>query len=168
MAVSNLPNAAYIIESIMADLRQISIGNGYRTDLKAIELPSWSYEDRARFSQVETPALLLWLDSDVKGTTLSNHQELRPALIFTVVGIVRRADKLQEAMLLLSQDVRRVMMANPQRNHPANLTQANTWGVLTEEEGGVDFKVHRNEQGVTIGIFTSSWRVDYRYPIPAG
>lgn len=168
MAVSGKPNSAYIVDSVIADLKQIKISNGYYSDVKTVTLPSWDYRDGSHFSQVEDSALLIWLDALVAGETSRNFQEERPSMAFTIVGVVRREQGLQEAMLLLAEDIRRVMMSNPQRNHPSNPTQNNSWGVLTKEDGGVDFQVHRNEQGVTIGVFTSSWRVDYRFPKATG
>ncbi len=171
MAQGGKPNSAYIMDSLLADLDQIKLANGYWSDVATVKAPEYPSDETGldKAAAESLPALLVWLDYIVENKTRSNFQEKRLSMGITVVGILRAYEKLQEGMVTLSEDVRRVMVSNPQRNYPGTSSQ-NTWGedTVAGERGGVDFKIHRTQQGTTLGMFVSQWEIMYRYPMPKG
>lgn len=160
--VGEFYNAEYVVDSLMADLRRISIANGFRTDIANVEMPNWSFEDSAKITAIQDEVILVWVNDDQGGHENANSSEDRPYLFFTVVGVSRSSQELQMKLLRMCQDIRRVMRGNPQRNHPDNTTQVNTWGVDTDLSSGFDLDYYKASEMVTIGVTFSIWRVSYR------
>jgi hypothetical protein len=165
VAVGDKPNSEYTVEAMMADLRRISRANGYRTEVRTVVQPDYS-PDSDMVLQVGAPSVQVWImgSQPTEGMVGRLHRTLS----VWIVGTIKQSKDVQIALLRLMEDVRSVMMWNPQRNHPDN-TGANTWGHHTEEESeGFSYMVDAAEGTQAAGMFLSKWRVTYVFPSPSG
>jgi hypothetical protein len=171
MAVSDKPNSAYILDTLVADLENIKRPD-YWSDVETVRLPNYGTDDKDRLyadCAAEGCHVRVWLDYSGSGdgvSMLGGH--LKCTLGVIVVGVVKAGERLQERTLMLAEDVRRAMMTNPMRYHPDVLT-TNTWGVNTEySRQGFDFVVDAIPNAAGIGLFLSTWEIGYKFPTAKG
>lgn len=171
MAVSDKPNSAYIMDTLMADLGNIRRPS-YWSDVESVKMPNYSPTERERLyadCATEGCHLRVWLDYSGYGdgvSMLGGH--LKCTLGVIVVGVVKAGEKLQERSLNLAEDVRRAMMTNPTRYHP-DVTTTNTWGVNTEYgRQGIDFMLDTAPNTSGVALFMSTWEIGYKFPTAKG
>jgi len=165
MAYGGKPNSEFCMDSLLAELKTISVANGRWSDVRTVVMPDYAPESDVMF-QAETPSLHVWVMGS--GGQEGLISRARRSLEVWIYGVVKQDRGAQTAILRLAEDVRSVMIMNPERDYPG-LSVANTWGHFTEEQaGGFSFLVDRNEQGKSIGEFRSEWKVVYNYDNPNG
>lgn len=169
MAVNGTPNSVYTLQALMAELKTISRANGYSTDVRTVKMPDYAPDDADWQTMMaeEAPALLMWLWDEVD-TGRENTGEDRPTLRIFMLGVVKQHQGLQEGILGLASDVRRVMRANPVRNYP-ELETTNIWAVNTKPGGSKTFDYfYETGKTATTAKFASWWDIEYRFPRTTG
>jgi len=159
------PNSAHVVDSILADLKNVKKANGYWMDVRHVALPDYQpYQDQ--MIAADTPSLQVWVVGDGPGDSLIGLP--RKTLKVWIIGVIKQSDRLQQDLLMLADDVKSIMIFNPARNFPGS-SVANTYGHYTDQdEEGVSFEVERGDQSSNVGIFLSKWRVGYEFPSPHG
>lgn len=168
MTVGSVPNSVQLVRCLEAELKTISPANGYVTNVRTVKMPDYSPtdEDWDLAMAEPTPALLLWLDTETDSGN-GNTANDRPLLGVYILGMVRQDKGLQTALQGLATDVRRVMRFNLNRDHPTS-GLANTWGVMTRE-GAYAFNYDYKKSNLgTIGMFESTWQLEYKFPRATG
>lgn len=149
----------------MADLSRISVGGGFFSEIAAATMPNFP-PDQDSIMAVEAPSVLVWV-MDTMPVVDGNNRigGLRRTMEIWIYGVVKQERAVQQALIRLYEDVRAVMLFNPQRNYPG-LSQPNTWGYTTEEVS-CSFAVDEGQQSSSAGLFKSIWRVSYEYERPS-
>lgn len=167
MAVESQPNDVYVAETLVAEFRRITPGNGHWTEVRHAEMPSYppTEDFKMKMFGVETPALLLWIDRSTPPGDVNYERDLR----IIVAGIVKQDRNLQQAVMRLANDLRGVMLGNIHRTFPGAALPNPTVNAITNElPEGIDFAMDRDPTGNTIGYFFSVWAISHRFPLPNG
>lgn len=166
MAIADKPNSTYCINSLLADLKRITVGNSFWTELKSVEMPNYGPDD-GMVLQGDAPKLLVWVTG--MGPTQSRVGQYRRVINVMIYGIVKQDEAVQEATMRLAEDVRSILLFNPQRNFPGLTAVINTWGTYTAEEvEGFRLLIDKDENAIPFGQFTSRWRITHEFPAPHG
>lgn len=161
-------------DSLPADLNTIKVVNGYANDVESVVFPPYPPYYPSLLDDAKHKQLLVWADSEVGGADHGNHGELQPRLKVLIVGVLRQDADEQDSktavkdLAIFSNDVRRVMMGNTNRNHPAYPGDENTWGAGTTEDGGIEFMQHLDPQNLLVWVFFSTWLITCRWKLPKG
>lgn len=175
MAVGNQPNDVYLLETVLAEFRQISRGNGNYTDIQDVVLPSYHLTDGnpmafvinpAVLSHDKLPALFVWVDRSSPAEGLMGMAERTLHLV--VVGVLKQDEGLQLALMRLANDVRGIMLFNRERRFPGASSAENTGAATNEVGDGVGFNILKNSHGHNVGYFVSFWAVSHKVPGPQG
>lgn len=174
MAVGNQPNDVYLAETLLAEFKNISRGNGYYTDVQDALMPSWNLTDESYNTFVinpkvtghdKLPALFMWVDRSIPDEGFTGMAER--ALHVIVCGVVKQEEGLQLALMRFANDVRGVMLFNQSRVFPGGTAQDT--GASTREMGdGIGFNIVKNETSNSVGYFVSFWAVSHKFPSPRG
>lgn len=167
--ISGKPNAQYVLDVLVKELNGIQKPD-FLTDLKFAKQPTYPPRARRKIFEEEAPCILVWLDSIGQGTTQARRGEDRPEMLVYMVGIVKPDRGVQEALLALCEDVRRVMRSNGERTWPGEDGSTNTWGLFTQPATSktFDLSLHGASRATAIGLFESFWNVSYRFPTATG
>jgi len=183
MSVGDIPECEYITNSFLEDLAGISTskkakqgaGSPFYTDIATVGLPDYHYLDYQRIMLEKPPAALLWLFGLGASERGDSHKR-RPMMRALVVGFVsqplntnrggpRFESDLQRKAMRLWDDIDRIALGNPMRNHPQAAGAVNEYGVLTANtQTGLpaNFEPMTPAGGVGALIFGSLYDITYR------
>ena len=166
MAVSGKPNAEYMLDSLMANLKLITTANGFWVDVKTVLLPE--FEPFADIMMaVDDPALLVWVVSESPEAGRIGAPDR--AMEVWIAGVIKSERLIQVQLIRLMTAVRQCLLNNRQLNYPGLVSVPNTWGRRIEEMNeGVVYEIKRGDQSKASGRFLSKWKVVYGYTSQAG
>lgn len=164
MSVGGKPNALYNLDSLVAELKLISVANGYFTTVKSATRPAfppWALDQVVAVP--ELPALMVWLLRIGKGRQNDSFSANYPALEIEIVGVVKGEDP-QAKLIMLEADVRRVMVNNKSRRYPNAQNTVVTALDTYEAKEGVDIKLYESSGPEGLGIFAARWIIESYFP----
>lgn len=164
MAVGAVPNVVYVVKAVRAEFERVSTATGYWTDVATVDQPSYPQDAIDAVFAEKSPAILIWPDYEEQRS--ESTSAIHPVLRLFVIGTAKRDRGLQDMLMNLATDIRRVMLMNPSRDHPDN-TGANTWGRYTRQAGVIDYRFRRVE-GQSCGAVLTSWDIEYNHTMAKG
>lgn len=143
-----------------AEFELIQTSKGYYSNVQYVAFPDFGPSDVDRILSVpDVPALLIWIVRIGQGENEYTFGDKIPEAQVEVLGVVRSMN-VQWDLLKLHEDLRRVMLGNPERKYPGQASPPYV-GVNTREAPmGAEFLVEKQEDSA-IGVFASTWYVSY-------
>src|SRR5688572_21440958 len=158
MTIAGTSNLDYIVKATVNNLRAISMDNGYYTNVREVIEPDfWLDSDKDMVMAAQQGAtLFVWMTKDRPAPELKHLGGTRDFIVATIeiMGAVKQADALQEAVRRLASDVRRVMRQNVRRNYGGG-TGTNDYGRDTQQSEEMDYFYGEISPSTTAGVFRS-------------
>lgn len=173
MAVNGKPNLHYLLYTLEYELNQIkransSGGQPYFSNVAFVDFPDYPITNIDQIMGVQdSPALLCWLLNVGHGREPYTLGDTYPAAKVEIVGVVK-GPAVQEQLVLLAEDVRRVMLGNKQRRFPGLIPPPYVGVDTYEDPRAMDFIVHQEGVSTLTGVFLSTWNIEYCFPLPTG
>lgn len=138
----------------------------YLTNIESVSRPPYSPEATEMLLLLKRPALAIWPVGLGGGEQMSGERRFKFKV--RMIGLVDATDPEngQDRALAFLDDVYRMMVTNPGREHPSGISATNVYGINTSDQGELAIVIayEKAQENQLVCLFDGMFDIDLRAP----